>query len=287
MNKEREKTEINIYAEGLSHLVQRWDLFPQQLNDGRYVTIRAPLTVHHIIDHLKGNITLGLYLLDARGYSRYSVLDVDDEENFNKLTSALGSVNFPTYLERSRRGGHLWMFFENEVEGGRAKRFGETVRDRFNIQAEVFPKQAKSEVGSLVRMPFGIHRKTGERYMFIKPDLFPLGTWREQLREISNPQKIPLNYLPPAPEPRVFKPNESSNLIEFIGQFVELKRTPSGAIGHCPLHEDKHASFSINEKGNYWHCFAGCGGGSLINFWMKFKNLPYREALEDLKRYGG
>ena len=29
---------------------------------------------------------------------------------------------------------------------------------------------------------------------------------------------------------------------------------------------DLHPSFGVNTEGNYWHCFAGCGGGSVIDF---------------------
>ena len=34
--------------------------------------------------------------------------------------------------------------------------------------------------------------------------------------------------------------------------------------GLCPLHEDRHPSFSINLRSGGWVCFAGCGSGSLI-----------------------
>jgi hypothetical protein len=35
--------------------------------------------------------------------------------------------------------------------------------------------------------------------------------------------------------------------------------------GHCPLHDDRHASFSINFDKGAWCCFAGCGQGSLCS----------------------
>jgi hypothetical protein len=39
----------------------------------------------------------------------------------------------------------------------------------------------------------------------------------------------------------------------------------------------------VNAKGNYWNCFAGCGGGDIVSFWMRFKNLDYPNALKDLE----
>jgi DNA primase len=41
-------------------------------------------------------------------------------------------------------------------------------------------------------------------------------------------------------------------------------------------------SFSVNTKENYWHCFSGSGGGSVIDFWMKWNNLDFIEATNDL-----
>jgi len=55
-------------------------------------------------------------------------------------------------------------------------------------------------------------------------------------------------------------------VLELISQYVDLKPTDGGAIGLCPFHEDAHPSLTINHKENYWHCFAGCGGGSIFDF---------------------
>ena len=50
----------------------------------------------------------------------------------------------------------------------------------------------------------------------------------------------------------------------------------------CPFHNDQHASFSVNDEKNYWHCFAGCGGGSLIDFYMKLKDVDFKGAVHEL-----
>ena len=54
-------------------------------------------------------------------------------------------------------------------------------------------------------------------------------------------------------------------VLEFGGRYVDLKPTKNGAIGRCPFHDDHRPSFGVNAEGNYWHCFAGCGGGSVID----------------------
>ncbi len=71
-------------------------------------------------------------------------------------------------------------------------------------------------------------------------------------------------------------------IMEFIGYFVDLRPSASGAVGKCPFHDDQHASFGVNTRDTYWNCFAGCGAGSIIDFWMKWRNLEFAEALNEL-----
>ena len=72
-----------------------------------------------------------------------------------------------------------------------------------------------------------------------------------------------------------------SSLIE---NYVSLKRSGKGFIGICPFHEDKNPSFHINEDKGIYHCF-GCGaGGDIIGFLMRYKNVSFQEALEELAR---
>jgi DNA primase len=53
-------------------------------------------------------------------------------------------------------------------------------------------------------------------------------------------------------------------------------------MGLCPFHDDRHPNFCINEEGNYWHCFAGRGGGSVIDFWMKRQGCDFTMAVTEL-----
>jgi DNA primase len=71
-------------------------------------------------------------------------------------------------------------------------------------------------------------------------------------------------------------------VLEFVSQYVELKPAASGAIGLCPFHDDHHPSFGVNTEGNYWHCFVGCGGGSVIDFWMKWQKCDFATAVREL-----
>jgi hypothetical protein len=285
--------EVYRVAEGLSRtLVNRWDLYSKQMKDGRYICVHNNLTIDHVVRHLQGKITLGTYLLDKENNARFAVLDADDDESFDRVKDIAKEI--PSYLETSRRGGHLWMFFEEHISGKSARKFGLAVLNEFDLEVEVFPKQGESKgPGSLIRLPFGIHRKSGKRYGFIKPNGSRLGTWREQFQMLMSPQTIPGELMDgfggkQKPENNMIFSDRlerirSIPVMEFIGRYIELKETNSGAVGLCPFHEDAHPSFGINKIGNYWHCFAGCGGGSVIDFWMKMRNCDFKTAINELE----
>jgi DNA primase len=71
-------------------------------------------------------------------------------------------------------------------------------------------------------------------------------------------------------------------VLEFVSQYVGLKPTRRGAPGLCPFHDNHHPSFGVNEAGNYWHCFAGCGGGSVIDLWTKLRGCDFTTAVREL-----
>ncbi|MBN2391403.1 MAG: hypothetical protein JXR84_11800 [Anaerolineae bacterium] len=56
-------------------------------------------------------------------------------------------------------------------------------------------------------------------------------------------------------------------------QRISLAPTTSGAIGLCPFHDDQHPGFGVNTEGNYWHCFAGCGGCGFVETMRKLTKL--------------
>ena len=160
--------------------MQRWDLYAKQLDDGRYAAIKKNLRPNHLIAHLQGKSTLGAYLLDEESRGRYLVFDADDSPDWRRLkalSGVLAGLGTVSYLEPSRRGGHLWFFFEKPLTGIDIRTFGNGLLGFFGIEGmEMFPKQNQLSTGpgSLIRLPFGIHRRSGRRYGFYLPDGTPL-----------------------------------------------------------------------------------------------------------------
>jgi DNA primase catalytic core len=64
---------------------------------------------------------------------------------------------------------------------------------------------------------------------------------------------------------------------------LELKGTGDNLLGRCPWHEDGTASLVVTVSKNLWHCMAGCGGGSVIDWVMRTQGVSFRHAVEVLR----
>jgi hypothetical protein len=197
------------------------------------------------------------------------------------------------------------LFLAQVVDGREVRAFGHGLLAAHQVEGvELYPKQDRlaDGPGSLIRMPFGVHRLTGRRYGFYTVDGSPLApTICEQIYALKTPETVPeaafeayRSFVPPRVAAAVTGPPEelagtlserikaSVTVLEFVSQYVDLKPTASGAVGLCPFHDDHHPSFGVNTEGNYWHCFAGCGGGSVIDFWMKWRKCDFTTAAREL-----
>lgn len=75
------------------------------------------------------------------------------------------------------------------------------------------------------------------------------------------------------------------NIVDIVGRYCILKRQgPSNYWARCPLpgHSEKTPSFSVNEPGQFYHCF-GCGkSGDVIKFIQEVESLSFYEAIKFL-----
>ncbi len=75
---------------------------------------------------------------------------------------------------------------------------------------------------------------------------------------------------------------DRADIVDLIGEYVDLKRSGSNYMGLCPFHSEKTPSFSVSPSKGIFKCF-GCGvGGDVITFVMKRENLSFPEAVEFL-----
>lgn len=77
----------------------------------------------------------------------------------------------------------------------------------------------------------------------------------------------------------------SVDLIEYIGQFVDLKESNGEYLALCPFHEENTPSLTLTPETQLFYCF-GCGaGGNVISFIERYNNCSVREAINILKRF--
>ena len=171
---------VQAYA---SLFVHCWDSYAVQQADGSYRHARGPLTWEHLAAHLMGRYTLGTYLLDRQSTCTFAVFDADSENGLHVLTSLaalLRDQGIATLLEASRRGAHLWLHLRDPTPASLVRAWLLPSAQAYGV--ELYPKQdtlAGDGVGALIRLPLGVHRKSGGWYPFLTFDevgeLVPVG----------------------------------------------------------------------------------------------------------------
>jgi hypothetical protein len=170
-----------------------------------YNPVEEPFSPQVAENHILGNYTVGVYPVRLDNTVNFIAFDLDGSKfAVNQCISSgrawstlMGKVHntacqlvdiaaqhdVPIYLEDSGfKGRHAWIFLDTPVPAGVAKKFGETMAAQLaplvpEVSIEVFPKQTsvrRSGLGNLIKLPLGIHRRTGKRAVFIEPDGEPV-----------------------------------------------------------------------------------------------------------------
>jgi DNA primase len=70
----------------------------------------------------------------------------------------------------------------------------------------------------------------------------------------------------------------SVDIVDIIGEHVQLKKQGRNYFGLCPFHGENSPSFSVSPDKQIFHCF-GCGaGGNVFSFLMDLEGLTFVEA---------
>jgi len=83
-------------------------------------------------------------------------------------------------------------------------------------------------------------------------------------------------------EQLIEKIKEAADILDIVGEVVNLRRAGRYYAGLCPFHAEKTPSFFVDPHRQLFHCF-GCGaGGDVIKFVMQHRGLSFSEAVEFL-----
>ena len=72
---------------------------------------------------------------------------------------------------------------------------------------------------------------------------------------------------------------DAANIVDVVGEFVNLHKAGVNYKGLCPFHDDKTPSFMVSPAKNICHCFACGKGGTPVSFLMEHEQITYPEAL--------
>lgn len=162
-----------------SLFVNRRDIYAVQNGDGSWRLVKRPLTSEVLSRHFEGILTAGVYQLDENDEVKWLCLDFDSKNaecDARKVFVVIKNTKFAraALLEHTGgRGYHVWVFFQNKVKAWQAKKIAEEFVEGTSAKCEIYPKQAKivkGGYGNLVRLPLGIHRKTGQRSKLMDPE---------------------------------------------------------------------------------------------------------------------
>ncbi|WDF56269.1 DNA primase [Mucilaginibacter sp. KACC 22063] len=80
---------------------------------------------------------------------------------------------------------------------------------------------------------------------------------------------------------------EATDIVEVIGEFVQLKKRGANYVGLSPFVNEKTPSFTVSPSKGIFKDFSSGKGGSAITFLMELEKFTYPEALKWLaKKYG-
>lgn len=89
------------------------------------------------------------------------------------------------------------------------------------------------------------------------------------------------------PEETIEQIRKANDIVDIVGEYVQLKKQGRNYLGLCPFHNENTPSFSVSPEKQIFHCF-GCGkGGNASTFLMEIEGFSFIEAIRVLADKSG
>lgn len=181
-----------LFAGREDHHARQW------VGDGGvtgYTPVQEPFSPRVARNHLAGTCTVGIYPIRLDGTCTFMALDLDitkaalsraqrDRARAAELRSTLRSTSLiilgrlrslglqPLFEHSGYKGRHYWIFLDQPEASSSLHHFGRDLLAWLapaigpDFHLEFFPKQGATKgkgLGNLIKVPLGIHRRTGHR----------------------------------------------------------------------------------------------------------------------------
>jgi DNA primase len=80
---------------------------------------------------------------------------------------------------------------------------------------------------------------------------------------------------------------DAIDIVQVIGEVVNLKKQGHRYSGLCPFHSEKSPSFTVSSDKQLFHCFGCKAGGNVFTFVQKYYHWDFPQALEELAKKAG
>jgi DNA primase len=82
------------------------------------------------------------------------------------------------------------------------------------------------------------------------------------------------------PDEVVDQVRDAADIVQIIGEYVNLKRAGSDFRGPCPFHQGTHRNFSVSPKKHMYYCFVCHEGGDVFRFLQKRLGVEWPAAVK-------
>ena len=82
------------------------------------------------------------------------------------------------------------------------------------------------------------------------------------------------------PDEVVEQVRDSADIVQIVGEYVNLKRQGADFRGPCPFHQGTHRNFSVSPKKRMYYCFVCHEGGDVFHFLQKRLGVEWPAAVK-------
>jgi len=218
------------------------------------------------------------------------VIDLDDEKqiaNINNILDDLEKNDFCySCYNTGSKGYHIHLFFDKTLTEKEKEQF-------IKIFGGDLMKKSKRNLIALENYP---HWKTGKLKQ-IYEEKNGVNNYSILKVFLQNKEEVNLDYREDAYKEGVkATPTQISGITEQIVSKIKLsdlaleygsKKGEKSNKYHCPFHDDKDPSLSIDDSKGFWNCFGCEKKGNIVDFIVEAENCTPLEATKKLKEKAG